>query len=185
MAASTQRPAAASRSRPSTRVRIPASRRSMRAAKRAIREAARRHGEVLYAVPGSPAVAERTVELLRAEAQAGVVDVVVHAALSFADLAWVRLGIDPVRTLDAYGDVDTDGASIDCEGADHGQRAVVDGVLDRTDRGFGVVAAMAVVAGAHLEDHALQRHRVPLTASRAARWRRHWRSPSCRSRPRW
>jgi tetrapyrrole methylase family protein/MazG family protein len=54
------------------------------------------HGEVLYAVPGSPAVAEHTVALLRAEAAAGVVDVTVHPALSFADLAWARLGVDPV-----------------------------------------------------------------------------------------
>ena len=50
-------------------------------------------GEVLYAVPGSPAVAERTVELLLADDR---VAVEVLPALSFADLAWVRLGIDPV-----------------------------------------------------------------------------------------
>jgi tetrapyrrole methylase family protein / MazG family protein len=51
-------------------------------------------GEVLYAVPGSPAVAERTVELLLADDRIAV-DVL--PALSFADLAWVRLGIDPVE----------------------------------------------------------------------------------------
>jgi tetrapyrrole methylase family protein/MazG family protein len=56
-------------------------------------DAADAHGEVLYAVPGSPAVAERTVELLRA---AEGVEVRVLPALSFADLAWVRLGVDPV-----------------------------------------------------------------------------------------
>lgn len=55
--------------------------------------AAADHGEVLYAVPGSPAVAERTVELLRAD---GRVEVEVLPALSFADLAWARLGVDPV-----------------------------------------------------------------------------------------
>ncbi len=55
--------------------------------------AAESHGEVLYAVPGSPAVAERTVELLRAEAR---VEVEVLAALSFLDLVWARLGVDPV-----------------------------------------------------------------------------------------
>jgi tetrapyrrole methylase family protein/MazG family protein len=54
------------------------------------------HGTVLYAVPGSPAVAERTVELLRLRAASGELDLTVHAALSFADLTWVRLGIDPV-----------------------------------------------------------------------------------------
>lgn len=61
------------------------------------------HGEVLYAVPGSPVVAEHTVELLLAD---GRVRTVVHAALSFADLTWVRLGVDPVaqgvRIVDAH-----------------------------------------------------------------------------------
>ena len=56
--------------------------------------AAAERGEVLYAVPGSPAVAERTVELLLADER---VAVEVVPALSFADLAWVRLGIDPVE----------------------------------------------------------------------------------------
>jgi len=55
--------------------------------------AAQRHGEILYAVPGSPAVAERTVELLRADHR---VRVVVLPALSCLDLAWVRLGVDPL-----------------------------------------------------------------------------------------
>lgn len=58
---------------------------------------------VVYAVPGSPAVAERTVELLRADER---VDVHVVPALSFLDLAWVRLGVDPfaagVRIVDGH-----------------------------------------------------------------------------------
>ena len=49
---------------------------------------------VVYAVPGSPLVAERTVGLLRADAR---VDVTVLPALSFLDLAWDRLGLDPLR----------------------------------------------------------------------------------------
>ena len=56
--------------------------------------AAAEHGEVLYAVPGSPVVAEHTVELLVSDARV-VVELV--PALSFVDLAWVRLGIDPVE----------------------------------------------------------------------------------------
>ncbi len=52
------------------------------------------HGAVVYAVPGSPVVAERTVELLLADER---VRVRLHPALSFLDLAWVRLGIDPVE----------------------------------------------------------------------------------------
>ncbi|CAB4734522.1 MAG: nucleotide pyrophosphohydrolase [Actinobacteria bacterium] len=59
----------------------------------ALVEAAATHGEVLYAVPGSPRVAERSVELLCADHR---VDVEVHASLSFLDLAWVRLGVDPL-----------------------------------------------------------------------------------------
>ncbi|MGH9178740.1 MAG: nucleoside triphosphate pyrophosphohydrolase [Acidimicrobiales bacterium] len=59
----------------------------------ALVEAAIDAGEVLYLVPGSPAVAERTVDLLRAD---GRVVVEVLPALSFADLAWARLGVDPV-----------------------------------------------------------------------------------------
>jgi tetrapyrrole methylase family protein/MazG family protein len=69
----------------------------------ALAGAARAHGEVLYAVPGSPAVAERTVSLLVADER---VDVEVVPALSFLDLAWVRLGVDPlaegVRVVDGH-----------------------------------------------------------------------------------
>jgi len=48
---------------------------------------------VAYAVPGSPFVAERTVVMLRND---GRVKVEVLPAPSFFDLAWDRLGIDPV-----------------------------------------------------------------------------------------
>ncbi|MCU1498955.1 MAG: putative MazG family protein [Acidimicrobiales bacterium] len=68
--------------------------------------AAVEHGEVLYAVPGSPRVLERTVDLLDAEAAAGVIELSVLAGLSFTDLAWVRLGVDPyergVRLVDGH-----------------------------------------------------------------------------------
>jgi len=65
--------------------------------------AAEAHARVLYAVPGSPMVAERTVELLLADDR---VEVSLVPALSFVDLAWVRLGVDPltdgVRIVDAH-----------------------------------------------------------------------------------
>jgi len=58
---------------------------------------------VAYVVPGSPLVAERTVELLRAD---GRVRLEVRPALSFLDLAWSRLGVDPldagVRLVDGH-----------------------------------------------------------------------------------
>jgi tetrapyrrole methylase family protein / MazG family protein len=57
-----------------------------------------RSWSVVYAVPGSPAVAERTVTLLQEHVavSGGQVDVVVHPALSFLDLAMTRLGVDPL-----------------------------------------------------------------------------------------
>lgn len=71
-----------------------------------LKAAADAHGEVLYAVPGSPRVLERTVDLLAEMAAAGQLEVEVQAGLSFVDLAWVRLGIDPfeegVRLVDAH-----------------------------------------------------------------------------------
>jgi tetrapyrrole methylase family protein/MazG family protein len=69
----------------------------------ALAEAAAEHGEVLYAVPGSPLVAERSVELLRSDPR---VAVTIVPGLSFLDLAWARLGVDPVaagvRLVDAH-----------------------------------------------------------------------------------
>jgi tetrapyrrole methylase family protein / MazG family protein len=56
--------------------------------------AAADRGEVLYAVPGSPVVAEHTVERLLADDRVAVELV---PGLSFVDLAWVRLGVDPVE----------------------------------------------------------------------------------------
>ena len=59
----------------------------------ALVESARNEGCVLYAVPGSPNVAEHTVELLRADDR---VNTLVLPGVSFADLAFERLGIDPL-----------------------------------------------------------------------------------------
>jgi tetrapyrrole methylase family protein / MazG family protein len=70
--------------------------------------AATDHGEVLYAVPGSPLVLERSVRLLRADPR---VDVTVLAALSFLDLAYDRLGIDPVEARLTLVDAHTFAAS--------------------------------------------------------------------------
>ncbi|HSP27918.1 MAG TPA: nucleoside triphosphate pyrophosphohydrolase, partial [Ilumatobacteraceae bacterium] len=56
--------------------------------------AAIEHGEILYAVPGSPLVLERTVRHLLAN---DAVDCDVRPAMSFLDVAWARLGIDPIE----------------------------------------------------------------------------------------
>ena len=59
-------------------------------------------GPVVYAVPGSPWVAEATVGLLRADPR---VEVRTVPGVSFLDLVWDRLGVDPVaegaRLVDA------------------------------------------------------------------------------------
>jgi tetrapyrrole methylase family protein/MazG family protein len=52
-------------------------------------------GDLVYAVPGSPRVLERTVELLATD---GRVAVEVLPAMSFLDLVWARLGIDPLES---------------------------------------------------------------------------------------
>jgi tetrapyrrole methylase family protein / MazG family protein len=63
--------------------------------------------EVVYAVPGSPTVAERTVELLRERDE---VTTVLEPAVSVLDLACSALGRDPLanglRVVDALGSVD-------------------------------------------------------------------------------
>ena len=70
-------------------------------------DAALAGGSVTYAVPGSPTVAERTVVLLAGDprVRSGQVTVVVHPSVSFLDLAFARLGVDPVaagvRIVDA------------------------------------------------------------------------------------
>lgn len=57
-------------------------------------------GSLAYAVPGSPTVAERTVVLLGEHHRvvAGDVTVVVHPSVSFLDVAFARLGVDPVAS---------------------------------------------------------------------------------------
>jgi tetrapyrrole methylase family protein/MazG family protein len=64
-------------------------------------------GEVLYAVPGSPVVAERTVELLLGSNE---VTTVLEPAVSVIDVACAALGRDPManglRVLDALGSVE-------------------------------------------------------------------------------
>ncbi len=60
----------------------------------AVVAAAIKHGEVLYAVPGSPLILESSVAQMRADSR---VEVHILPALSFLDLAWEALGIDPVN----------------------------------------------------------------------------------------
>ena len=64
-------------------------------------------GEVIYAVPGSPVVAERTVELLVAASE---VETILEPAVSVIDVACAALGRDPMasglRVLDALANTE-------------------------------------------------------------------------------
>ncbi len=68
-----------------------------------VHELALAHSYVVYAVPGSPLVLERSVEYLRADDR---FEVELVAAMSFLDVAWAKLGIDPVdagvRMIDGH-----------------------------------------------------------------------------------
>ena len=56
-------------------------------------------GELVYVVPGSPLVAERTVVLLRDLSQGTEVEVDIRPGMSFVEVMYTRLGIDPVEGL--------------------------------------------------------------------------------------
>lgn len=55
--------------------------------------------EVVYAVPGSPLVAERTVTMLREQTRDAGLPLKILPSMSFLDLAYVDLGIDPIAGL--------------------------------------------------------------------------------------
>jgi tetrapyrrole methylase family protein/MazG family protein len=78
----------------------------------AVRESAEGR-TVAYGVPGSPLIAEATVDLLRRDPR---VDVEIVPSLSFLDLAWAALGVDPLAT----GVQLCDGTRFESDGA--GQR---------------------------------------------------------------
>lgn len=60
---------------------------------------ARAEGNLLYAVPGSPLVAERTVVLLRDMAPGAGVELEILPGMSFVEVMYARLGIDPIDGL--------------------------------------------------------------------------------------
>lgn len=66
-------------------------------------------GEMVYAVPGSPLVAEKTVELIRAETKAQNIELKILPGMSFLEVLYTRLGIDPINgiTVVDAADIDT------------------------------------------------------------------------------
>jgi tetrapyrrole methylase family protein/MazG family protein len=119
-------------------------------------------GEATYVVPGSPAVAERTVELLRADER---VAVEVVPALSFVDLTWVRLGVDPL----ADGVRLVDGHRFEAEAA--GERGpLLVAQCDTRDVLSEVKLALGEVAGEPPSVTVLQRLGLPDEAVTAVAW---------------
>jgi tetrapyrrole methylase family protein/MazG family protein len=55
------------------------------------------HNHIIYAVPGHPMVAEQTVQLLLEDAQSRNTEIDVQGGGSFLDIAFARLGVDPVE----------------------------------------------------------------------------------------
>lgn len=58
---------------------------------------ANKHGEIVYAVPGHPLVAERTVQLLIEEGPKQDVTILVKGGQSFLDPLFARLQVDPIE----------------------------------------------------------------------------------------
>lgn len=74
---------------------------------------AAQHGNVVYAVPGHPLVAEQSVDNILAEAEKTGVKVEIFPAQSFLDALFIVLKLDPVRGLKVL-----DGLQMDKQGVD-------------------------------------------------------------------
>ena len=74
---------------------------------------ARAGEEIVYAVPGSPLVAERTVVLLRELAAEQQVPLRILPGMSFVEVLYTRLGIDPIDGLTLIDAEDFDGLPAD------------------------------------------------------------------------
>ena len=81
---------------------------------------------VLYAVPGSPLVAEKTVSLIRAMADARGIAVAILPAMSFLETLYARLAIDPIAGVTVV-----DAADIDRLPRDLGTALVVTQIYSR------------------------------------------------------
>ena len=75
-------------------------------AEKLTREAAK--GDVVYAVPGSPMVAERTVVLLREAVRKAGIELEILPGMSFLEVLYQRLDIDPIDGLTILDAEDAD-----------------------------------------------------------------------------
>lgn len=60
-------------------------------------EQAQKQAEIVYAVPGHPMVAEKTVQLLKERGPKSGVEIEILGGESFLEIAFSRLGIDPIE----------------------------------------------------------------------------------------
>lgn len=65
----------------------------------AVVDQARQGRDIVYAVPGSPLVAEKTVELIRALAEKEDISLSIVPAMSFLEVLYTRLGVDPITGI--------------------------------------------------------------------------------------
>ncbi len=82
-----------------------------------VEQAVKVSGRLVYAVPGSPMVAERSVALLRQAAGAAGINVRVLPGMSFLDLLYTRLGVDPVNGITVVDAADVDKLPSDADAA--------------------------------------------------------------------
>lgn len=87
---------------------------------------AKAKGRIVYAVPGNPLVAEKSVALIREQAAAADVAVEVLPGMSFLDLLYARLGLDPVTGVTVTDAGDIAGLPVDL-----GTALIVTQVYDR------------------------------------------------------
>ncbi|WP_019554915.1 bifunctional methyltransferase/pyrophosphohydrolase YabN [Propionispira raffinosivorans] len=69
-------------------------------------ERAQKGEDIVYAVPGSPLVAERTVVLIRDLAVERQVKLTILPGMSFVEVLYVKLGVDPIDGLTIIDSVD-------------------------------------------------------------------------------
>lgn len=89
-------------------------------------DAAEKNGDVLYAVPGHPLVAENSVERILLKAGKKGINVKVHSAVSFLDAVITAIGRDPIKGLKIV-----DGLSLKTVKADKRCANIITQVYDR------------------------------------------------------
>jgi tetrapyrrole methylase family protein/MazG family protein len=82
--------------------------------------------DVVYAVPGSPLVAERTVQLIRQQARQAGIKLIILPGMSFLEVLYVRLEIDPLEGLAIL-----DATSLDMRLASSGAALVITQIYNR------------------------------------------------------